>query len=382
LKPSRLYLIYSLFYFAYCAMLGIYAPYFPLYLKSLGFSGPRIAFLLALAPASRFLFPALWGLWADRVGHRKLIVVLSLTGSGACFALLIPFRQFTAVSVALFLYGFLLAPSVPLVEGMAQEESDRGRFAYGAVRLWGSLGFIVSTLLYGRLLDQVPVESILLGVLVCTAFNALAAAGLPARGAQPLLPPRSLRREIARPEVLRFLCATTLMQASHGAYYAYFSLHLDHHGFSRFAIGAYWTLAVTAEIGMMILSARLLARAQPARWISLSLAAAALRWLLLTAGVHPLLLAGGQLLHAFSFGLFHVAAVTATHRLFPAALRSSGQSLYSALTYGLGNLLGFFGCAALLDAVGLNGLFALSSAVAAGALLLSLPWRARAAPAA
>ena len=99
--------------------------------------------------------------------------------------------------------------------------------------------------------------------------------------------------------------------------------------------------------------------------------------LLLMAGVHPLLLACGQLLHAFSFGLFHVAAVTATHLLFPDSLRSSGQSLYSSLTYGLGNLLGFFGCAALLESVGIVGLFGLSSALAWVALVVSLPLRAR-----
>ena len=377
MKASRLYLVYSLFYFAYCAMLGIFAPYFPLYLKSLGFSGPRIALLLALGPASRFLFPALWGLWADRVGHRKTIVVLSLAASCACILLLIPARQFATVAAVLFLYGFLLTPSIPLVEGMAQEESERGRFTYGAVRLWGSLGFIATTLLYGRLLDRYPLGVILYGLVFWTAVNALAAAGLPSRGAHPLPARRSLRRELLRGDVLRFLAATALMQASHGAYYAYFSLHLDRHGFSRFAIGAYWTLAVAAEVGMMLLSGRLLARADPTRWISISLAAAGVRWLLLMAGVHPVLLACGQLLHAFSFGLFHVSAVYATHLLFPDSLRSSGQSLYSSLTYGLGNLMGYFGCAALLESVGLKGLFGISSALAWVALIICLPLRAR-----
>ena len=372
LQRRRLYLTYSIFYFAYFAALGIFMPYFPLYLKSLGMGGARIAILLALGPASRFLFPALWGLWADRAGHRKLLVIGSLAGACAAFSLLFWARGFWTLAPVLFLYGFLVAPAIPLVEGMVQEETDRRRFGYGPVRLWGSLGFIASTLACGGMLDRMPVERILIGILVFSALNLLPALALPPGQKHASRPRQSLRREMRRPEILRFLAATALMQASHGAYYAYYSIHLDRHGFSPSAIGAYWTLAVAAEIVMMLVSARLLERAGPMRLISVSLAVAALRWLLLALGVDPTLLAFGQLLHAFSFGLFHVSAVNATHRLFPDSLRSSGQSLYSALTYGLGNLIGFFGCAALVDSMGLPGLFGLSSAMALAALLISL----------
>ena len=338
----------------------------------MGIGGAQIAILLALGPVSRFLFPALWGLWADRGGHRRLLVILSLAGACAAFALVFQAQRFWPLAAVLFLYGFLLAPAIPLVEGMVQEEADRRRFSYGPVRLWGSLGFIASTLLYGRLLDRLPVEWVLWGILLISALNVLPAAALPAgRDAAPL-PRRSLRRELRRGEVIRFLSATALMQASHGAYYAYFSLHLDRHGYSKTAIGAYWSLAVSAEILMMIISTRLLREIGPVRLISASLIAASLRWLLLALGTGWSLLAFGQLLHALSFGLFHVSAVGATHRLFPDALRSSGQSLYSSLTYGLGNLVGLFGCAALVDTLGVRGLFALSSALALSAWLISL----------
>jgi PPP family 3-phenylpropionic acid transporter len=372
LRPLRLYLTYSLFYFIYFAALGIFLPYFPLYLGTLEMDRSRIAVLLALSPASRFLFPALWGLWADRGGHRKSLVIVSLSGAALVFSLVWRAREFWTLALVLFLYGFFLAPAVPLLEGMVQEESERRRLAYGWVRLWGSLGFMASTLLYGALLDRAPVSRILSGIVFLSALNLLPALALPGQH-PPLLPRRlSLRREIRRPEIVRFLGATALMQASHGAYYAYFSIVLDRWGFTRSAIGGYWTLAVAAEVAMMLASPRLMRTIAPMPLISVSLAVATLRWLLLAWGRDWRLLVLGQLLHAFSFGLFHVAAVHATHRLFPDSLRSSGQSLYSALTYGLGNLIGFFGCAALVDATGIPLLFALSSLLSLAALALSL----------
>ncbi len=102
---------------------------------------------------------------------------------------------------------------------------------------------------------------------------------------------------------------------------------------------------------------------------------AAARWGILSAWTSVPLLILAQLLHAFSFVLFHTSAVGHTHRLFPSSLRSSGQSLYSALTYGLGNLIGFLGSAALVDRIGIPRLFALSAGVALTALLLALRLR-------
>jgi PPP family 3-phenylpropionic acid transporter len=162
------------------------------------------------------------------------------------------------------------------------------------------------------------------------------------------------------------------MQASHGAYYAYYSIHLDRIGFTRTAIGGFWTLAVAAEVLMMFASGRLLERLGAPRLLSVCLAAATFRWLILAGSSSLPLLILAQVFHAFSFGLFHVSAVGHTHRLFPPALRSSGQSLYSSLTYGLGNLLGLFGSAALVDRIGIPGLFGASAAVSLLALLLSL----------
>ncbi len=371
MATSRLHLAFGAFYFAQYAVIGIYSPYFPLYLKSLDLTGPEIGILLALAPVSRFLFPAFWGLWADRVGHRKLLVVLSLVASSGAFALFFGVRRFLPMAAVMFLYGFLLVPAIPLVEGIVQEEVDKRALEYGRVRLWGSVGFIAATMVFGRLLDAAPLRTILAGILGVSVLNVLPALALPGGAAPGDHPRKSLRQQLRRGSVVAFLSSTALMQASHGAYYAYYSIHLDRLGYSRTAIGGFWTLAVAAEILMMLVSGRLLDRAGAPRLLTACFAVAALRWVILarSSALAPLLLA--QALHAFSFGLFHVSAVGHTHHTFPPALRSSGQSLYSSLTYGLGNLLGFFGSAALVDRIGIQGLFGVSTGAAVVALLLS-----------
>jgi len=371
--PSRTpYRAFATFYFAQFAILGIYLPYFPLYLRSLHLTGPQIGVLMALAPVSRFLFPAFWGLWADRLGHRKPLIVISLAGSAVVFSLFFWVREFSALATVMFLYGFLLVPALPLVEALVQEEVEEKRAAYGRVRLWGSVGFIGLTLVFGLLLDRGPLRSVLIGILALSLFGLFAGLALPAGAPPGMHPRRSLRKELRRLDLSLFLTATALMQASHCAYYVFYSIHLDRLGFSRSAIGGFWTLAVGAEVLMMLGAGSLLAKFGTPRLLSLCLALAALRWGILAGSSAVWLLAGGQLLHAFTFGLFHVCAVGHTHRMFPPALRSSGQSFYSSLTYGLGSLIGFFGSAGLVDRIGIRSLFGLSAAVALLALLLSL----------
>ena len=46
------------------------------------------------------------------------------------------------------------------------------------------------------------------------------------------------------------LLACALMQASHGPYYVFFSIHLEDLGYSGGEIGALWALAVVAEVAL------------------------------------------------------------------------------------------------------------------------------------
>ena len=55
----------SNFYFLYFAFIGAFAPYFGLYLKSLGFSAFQIGVLLAVNPVARIFGPNIWGWLAD-----------------------------------------------------------------------------------------------------------------------------------------------------------------------------------------------------------------------------------------------------------------------------------------------------------------------------
>ena len=53
------------FYFFYFAFVGMFAPYWSLYLKSLHFDAIEIAILMSVQPVMRMIAPNLWGWLAD-----------------------------------------------------------------------------------------------------------------------------------------------------------------------------------------------------------------------------------------------------------------------------------------------------------------------------
>ena len=75
----------SALYFFYFAFIGAFAPYFTLYLQSLGYSAWDIGLLMSMAPLMRLLAPTFWGALSDRSGRRVPIIQMSAVLSALAF---------------------------------------------------------------------------------------------------------------------------------------------------------------------------------------------------------------------------------------------------------------------------------------------------------
>ncbi len=369
--PSHLSL--SLFYLTSFAVLGVYLPYFNLYLEDLGFSGLQIGVVSALLPLCGVVVPAAGGILADRLGRRRGLVILSTWTALLAFLILLGTRSFAGVALGVTAFAVLRAPAVPLVDTTAMELSERGGPHYGRMRAWGSVAFILAALGCGRVVGLWGDEAVLIAAVVALGLNALAALLLPDDPARPAAAraPGGIRAFLRQPRVLLFLGACVLSQASHGPYYVFYSIHLERLGYPPLEIGLLWALAVTCEIVAMLKMPAVLKRHGTLATLSIALLLAGGRWVILAAATTRVPLVLAQTLHAATFAAFHVAAVTHAHRLFGEARRASGQALYSSATFGLGNVLGMLLSGAFHDRIGVPGLFVAASGIAvSGAVLV------------
>ncbi len=338
-----LYLRLSGFYLCYCAILGVFLPYWSLYLQSLGFVPARIGELTAITLVTKVVAPNAWGWLADHTGRRMAMVRLACLAALLFFAGVYPAGDaFLGVGLVVFLFSFFWNATLPQFESITLNHLGTQVHLYSRIRLWGSVGFVVAALLAGVLVQHLGINSVpaILLLLFCALWlNSLA------------VPEEQHRHEPLQQQplsgVLRQLPVAALLlvgffnQLSHGPYYAFFSIYLEEMGYSRTLIGGLWDLGVVAEIGIFLLMPRLLPHLGARRLMLAAMALTSLRWLLIGGFARQLtLLLFAQTLHAFSFGLYHAVAIHLIHQFFTGGLQGRGQALYSSLSFGAGGALG------------------------------------------
>jgi PPP family 3-phenylpropionic acid transporter len=160
------------------------------------------------------------------------------------------------------------------------------------------------------------------------------------------------------------------MLVSHGTYYGFYSIHLENLGYGKTFIGISWALASIAEIIVMIKSDIIFKRFSIDNVLFFSFMVAVLRWLGLFFTTSPVFILFFQILHAITYGTFHVSSILYIDSLTPDEAKTLGQSVNNAVTYGLGLMVGFFINGYLFETLGTFTLFMISSFIALGGGLL------------
>ena len=331
------------FYLSYFALLGATAPFLALYFHHLGFSSARIGELVAIPMLMRCVAPNVWGWLGDYTGKRLLIVRLGALCTLLGFSLIFINKSYAWLALVMALHAFFWHAVLPQFEVITfahlREQPER----YSQVRLWGSIGFIITVVILGRLFEWLSLDIYPVALVVIMAAIVLCSLWVP--NAQPSRVGRQSHeggflKQLRSPGVLAFYVTVALMQMSHGPYYTFITLYLEDLGYSRGVIGMLWALGVVAEVLMFLAMRCILLKFSVRRVLMASFVLAALRWLLLgTFAQYLWVLLLAQLMHAATFGSFHASAMSFVQRSFGPGQQGQGQALYATLA-GIGGAAG------------------------------------------
>lgn len=367
-------------WFCYFASIGAFNPFAPLWFKELGFSTLAIGTIASLQAWTRVVGPYAWGWLGDHGSSRVRLARLAAGLSLLAACALLWARGYTMVAICTALLFLANGGVVPLTEATLARHlatgsgMDAGR--YGRVRVWGSMGFIASVVVFGVLLERLGIG--LFPWLVAATYAALVVASLRLPdGAEPMhehegTPP--VLSVLRRPAVAWFFTAVFFTVLAHTSLYTFFSLYLDALGHGKATVGALWAVSVAMEIAFFWWQGRVFDRLTPHAWLQWAAAASALRFLLTAAfGAHLLLLVLAQALHVLTFAAQHAACIALITRHFPGALRGRGQALYTVLGYGVSGVVGGLAGGWLSTQFGIRSVF--WAAVGAAALGWWCAWR-------
>lgn len=377
----------SLFYGAIFLLIGFHLPYFPVWLAWRGLSPGEIAIVLSAPLAVRIVITPVISFAADRAGDRRRVLILLAWGALAVLSLFTLASGFFAILAIAILAALFWTSVMPVTEAIAMDGVRRSGHDYGRMRLWGSLSFIAASFAGGISLQSFGASAVLWLMIAAAGCVVVAAYLLPrpvGKGrlreatSAPKIRVKDAVALVRQPLFLVFLAAASLVQASHGVYYAFGTIHWQSLNISPGIIGLLWAVGVIAEILLFMFSRRAVAAIGTVNLIVLAALAGILRWTI-TAFSPPLwVLFPIQVLHALTFGAAHLGAVHFISEAIPEKYSATAQGLYAACAAGIAMGAAILASGPLYEALGgyaYLAMAALSLVSLAGALILARRWK-------
>lgn len=363
----------SAYYFFYFATLGALIPYWGLYLKDRGFVAREIGVLMAVVAGTKIIAPYIWGWVADHSGRRLSMIRLGSFAAVLCFGGVFIAHGLWWMALVMFLFSFFWNAGLPQFEATTLRFLGDHSHRYSHVRLWGSIGFIITVLCLGSVLDRYGVSALPYSLLALYSLIWLATLSVPNnnRVGESTEEKSSIFRVLRHRPVIVVLTAGFLMQFSFGPFYSFFSIFLEEHGYNKSTAGGLWALGAGAEIVVFLTMHRLLPMFGGRRLLCLCFLVAALRWWSIGYFVdHIVILVAAQLLHAFTFGMFHAVMIHLVHQYFGRGHQGRGQALYSSLSFGAGGALGSYLAGNTWESIGGSATYYMAALVAAAGLVV------------
>jgi PPP family 3-phenylpropionic acid transporter len=328
LSTDRFAFKLGLFYAAYFLFGGIQLPFFPLWLEAKGLDAGTIGVVIAVPMIARIVAVPIITRAADRRRAIKATLVIIAAVGTLAMAVVGLMQGAVAILIAFTIAAAAFAPMLSLSDAYALNGlGARGR-AYGPVRLWGSVAFIVANIGAGFLLgifDPVYLIWLIVAALICTMIAAILLDPLDASLTPAGQPPASPRQLWSNPAFLAVAAAASLTQGSHALYYGFSTMEWRAAGIGGTTIGVLWAIGVLAEIVLFAFSARL--PLSPAALLMVGAAGAILRWGAMAFDPPTAALPVLQILHAASFGAAHLGAMGFLARAVPKELAATAQGL-------------------------------------------------------
>ena len=345
-------------YLWYYAAVGAFVPFIALYFRELGFSGVQVGLLTALPSIGVAIGGPVIGAVSDSLGIHRWVLRAALALSVGIAAVATALESFALMFLVMALLAVVLAPVPSLLDSYAVATSERRQRSYGALRVWGSIGYMGAVLVMGRIMGDRVSATLFAGYAVFLGLTLIAVAGLPPlseRRAQPLL--AGIRTVGGNRPLTVLLLVAYLLSTGAAAMNIYLGIHLEGIGGSPSLLGLAFAISAASELPIVAFGGWFLHRLGAVRLAGLAILVYAVRFVGFSLITVPEWVLAIQLLHGLSYGAFLMASVTLAHHLAGREQAATAQALLTAMSFGFGSITGSLLGGAFLDIAGTAGLF-------------------------
>jgi MFS transporter, PPP family, 3-phenylpropionic acid transporter len=309
------------------------------------------AFILSITPIMMFAVQPAYGFFADKVGHKKSLLLSTLFASLSYYGFLLPLNFFGLIIVTVSMSLFYNTIQ-PVLDSMALQLSKQNKkFSYGTLRFYGATGFAVTTIITGQLIDAIDITAIFI-VSTVTMFLAFIFCFFLVDEKQV----EKLQTEFANVatvfnnrSLLFLLFCVFIVSMGSTAIWNFYSTYLKENGATDSLVGYGLSFQGLCELPLFYFSARIILKLGLKNTLLITVAATVVRMLLYNVLKAPWATLPVELLHGFSWSLFWVVCVEYVNKLVPERWQATGQSLLYAAYFGVGAVAGNYWASYFID---------------------------------
>ncbi|GGH87174.1 MFS family permease [Pullulanibacillus pueri] len=331
--------ILRVFYFCLFFSVGAFQ-FLNLYYGQIGFSQREIGILFAVGPFMMLVGQPFWGYVSDRWDAPKWVLGILLSGSALTALGFLLTDRFSLYLVLNVFYWFFQSAINPIIDSTALKLlPDKNQ--YGSIRMWGALGYALSVVIVGWLLDVVGLFSLFIIHACLLIFTLAIGLQLPIkRGNEIKFDWKEATQLFKSKPYVAFLVFNFLLQLTVSINNSFYGLYLKELGVGVTMVGVALLIKSILEVPFFGLSNRLITRFSFRFLFALGAFVYALRWLILGISTATSLLIISQVLLSLSFSLLSFTSVLFVDRIMPDHYKSTGQTLYWATSMGISGVVG------------------------------------------
>jgi PPP family 3-phenylpropionic acid transporter len=343
-----------------------------LYLKSRNYNAVQIGVIMSAISVVSIFGQPFWGHYSDRKHTMRNVLVVCLAVSGVVSLLIPVFSSSYIIVIMICLLISFTENSMPTIidSWIVNSAVKRPWIDYGLTRGLGSLGYAITAVVFGVMLDKFgyglifPVHFVLIVITIgfCFFIEKTHRAEVSYVSAPPKLIVPKLNLLESKDYII-FLIASTLVFTGFRATATFYPLLLSMKGGNNSDMGLSLSIMALSEVPVLFLSRKLLLRFKDTFLIAVSMLFFIVRVLLhIVVPTVPGLIAI-QAIQSLSFALFLPAAVYYIKRISPDGLNSTYQTIAASCYFGIGGIAGGLLGGIIIDKAGIYNMLWLSCAV-------------------
>lgn len=381
--PSKDLFFARAYYFAFMGGWGFILPFVNLFYVSIGLSGTQIGTIASLSAIVGLVVSPVVVTEIKKLPQARMVLQLCLVLGALGYFLLGHQTIFPAILIIIFFHTIVTSAIMPTSDAMAVRVARDHGTGYGSVRLWASVGWIVTVLSAGWLIERLGYLAAFTGVALMWTLGAglvvfirsdyfVAQAGIDV--SRPSV--RSAVRHVLRDRTLLGFAVTIILAGFlNNGVLQFENVFLSELGASKQLIAVAGILSAIVEIPFMIYADRFVRRAGAHRvmlfaLVMISFQRAAVLLLPYIATIMIVRFIGGV-----SFSFYTISYVGLISSRTKSSETGTVLALYTVTLSGLVSMIAAPISGLIFDAIGARWLYALAMAgYAMGALVL---WLAR-----